>query len=210
MQGRLLPKYLGNFQAHPVGCWQNEFSIASKFGFDCIEFILDFNDVNKNPLMFKSGLENIVAISKRNNVSVKSVCADYYMESPIYLKEKSAKNRNLKILEKLVRNSYSIGIRDIIIPLVDASSLLNNNSRKYEAKNFLQEIIEKIKNLKINLCLETDLPPSQFYDFVKNINRPHIKINYDTGNSASLGYHFKEELDIYGNLVTNIHIKIEN
>ena len=38
---------MGNFQAHPVGCWQNEFSIASKFGFDCIEFILDFNDVNQ-------------------------------------------------------------------------------------------------------------------------------------------------------------------
>ena len=29
MQGRLLPKYKGRYQAHPVGYWQNEFDIAA-------------------------------------------------------------------------------------------------------------------------------------------------------------------------------------
>ena len=207
MQGRLLPKYLGRYQAHPVNYWQDEFSIASNFGFDCIEFIFDYNEADKNPLMSKSGLEKIMSVSRESNILIKSVCADYFMLSPIYVKEKSTKTHNLNILEKLVHNSYSLGVKDIIIPLVDSSSILNNKSKKYEAKTFLQDIIEKIKNMKINLCLETDLPPTQFYDFVKSINRPQIKINYDTGNSASLGYNFKEEFEIFGNLVTNIHIK---
>ena len=51
------------------------------------------------------------------------------------------------------------------------------------------------------------MPPRDFYEFVNSINKPQIKINYDTGNSASLGYNFVEELDLYGHLVTNIHIK---
>ena len=51
MQGRLLPKYQGRYQAHPVGYWQDEFYIASKNGLDCIEFILDFNDAEINPLL---------------------------------------------------------------------------------------------------------------------------------------------------------------
>ena len=44
MQGRLLPKYQGRYQAHPVGYWQKEFEVAQQIGIDCIEFILDFND----------------------------------------------------------------------------------------------------------------------------------------------------------------------
>ena len=51
MQGRLLPKYQGRYQAHPVNYWQNEFEIAKNIGLDCIEFILDFNDAEINPLL---------------------------------------------------------------------------------------------------------------------------------------------------------------
>ena len=51
MQGRLLPKYLGRYQTHPVGYWKKEFSIAKSFGLNCIEFILDLNDYKKNPLL---------------------------------------------------------------------------------------------------------------------------------------------------------------
>ena len=47
MQGRLLPKYKGRYQAHPVGYWQEEFKIASLYNLYCIEFILDYNLLKK-------------------------------------------------------------------------------------------------------------------------------------------------------------------
>ena len=71
------------------------------------------------------------------------------------------------------------------------------------SKAFLVKLILK----EINLCLETDLPPKKFLELVNEINHPQIKINYDTGNSASLGYDFYKEFETYGHLVTNIHIK---
>ena len=55
MQGRLLPKYQGRYQAHPTGYWQDEFPKVSELGLDCIEFILDYNDSEKNPLMHPDG-----------------------------------------------------------------------------------------------------------------------------------------------------------
>ena len=55
MQGRLLPKYKGRYQAHPVGYWQDEFPKAAELGLDCIEFILDYNDAEQNPLMTQEG-----------------------------------------------------------------------------------------------------------------------------------------------------------
>ena len=56
MQGRLLPKYQGKFQAHPIGYWKKEFPIASKLGLGSIEFILDFNESDKNPLLTNEGI----------------------------------------------------------------------------------------------------------------------------------------------------------
>ena len=51
IQGRLLPKYEGRYQAHPKGYWEDEFEIAKNLGLDCIEFILDYNDADQNPLL---------------------------------------------------------------------------------------------------------------------------------------------------------------
>ncbi len=36
MQGRLLPKYQGRYQAHPVGYWQDEFYLVSERNMDLI------------------------------------------------------------------------------------------------------------------------------------------------------------------------------
>ena len=47
MQGRLLPKYKGRYQAHPLGYWEDEFYIAKEFNLDCIEFIFDFDEIHK-------------------------------------------------------------------------------------------------------------------------------------------------------------------
>ena len=57
MQGRLMPKYLGRYQAHPIGYWQEEFQKAAELELDCIEFILDYNDADQNPLMTLGGFD---------------------------------------------------------------------------------------------------------------------------------------------------------
>lgn len=207
MQGRLLPKYEGKFQAHPVGYWQDEFKIASKLSFDCIEFILDYKLASSNPLLLETGLEQIISLSKKNNVFVRSVCADYFMQSPIFLDSLDKKKQNLDTLKKLFLNAKKLNITDIIIPLVDNSSVLLSKDKAKLAVKFLKTFFNQTNFENINICLETDLPPQYFLEFINNIDHPQIKINYDTGNSASLGYDFFEEFETYGHLVTNIHIK---
>ena len=91
MQGRLLPKYQGKYQAHPIGLWSEEFKAASELGFDGIEFILDFEKAEKNPLLLDDGLQSILYYSDKYNISVKSVCADYLMKTPIFIEDSSIK-----------------------------------------------------------------------------------------------------------------------
>ena len=50
MQGRLLPKFKGLYQSHPIDNWQNEFELASRLNLDCIEFIFDYNLYSFNPI----------------------------------------------------------------------------------------------------------------------------------------------------------------
>lgn len=206
MQGRLSPKYKGNYQAHPVGYWQDEFKYASNLGFDCIEFILDYDLAYLNPLMTDSGLDEISYLSKKNNVLIRSICADYFMESPVFLNDLNKQKKNLQTIKTLILNACKLGVTDIVIPLVDNSSVLSNKLKFRQVIKFFNLLFQEVQN-EVNLCLETDLPPQQFLDLINEINQPQIKINYDTGNSASLGYNFYEEFEKYGYLVTNIHIK---
>ena len=203
MQGRLLPKYKGRYQAHPVNYWQAEFYIARDLGFNQIEFILDFNDVELNPLLNKSGIKEIMNIIKDTGIEVKSICADYFMEAPLH---SSHKEKSLKVLKNLILNAKELNIIDIVIPCVDQSSL---KSQK-DMKSFVQAIksvLPLAEELNININFETDLNPKNFKKLLENFNSKNIKVNYDIGNSSSLGYDPIEEFEAYGEYISDLHIK---
>jgi L-ribulose-5-phosphate 3-epimerase len=206
MQGRLLPKYAGRYQAHPIGSWQNEFAVAAGFGLNLIEFILDLNDADQNPLLNQAGLDEIVRLGKTTGVEVKTICADYFMDAPLHASDPKAAAESVAVLSQLITNAASIGVTDIVIPCVDQSSLKTAVS----VARFCDQIgpladLAGTRNLK--LCLETDLGPQEFGALLATIASPHVGVNYDTGNSASLGFDPAEELAVYGNRITDIHIK---
>ena len=64
-----------------------------------------------------------------------------------------------------------------------------------------------LKRYNVNIALETDLNPIDFINLIKRISNKNIRVNYDIGNSASLGFDMIEEIKTYGNLISNIHVK---
>jgi len=204
MQGRLLPKFKGLYQSHPVGNWSTEFEIASSLNLNCIEFIFDydlysFNPIFSNPQIIKDQIN-------KTSVKVKSICADFFMAAPIQNACKAEINLYGFILEKLIQNLNFLEGNNIVIPFVDKSSLKNLAERKYVAK-FLNEFKKICSEHKISLALETDFSPKEFLKFFEFLDENHISVNYDSGNSASLGYSFEEEMKCYGEKISNIHIK---
>lgn len=206
MQGRLLPKYLGRYQAHPLGSWEQEFEIAKKVGLDNIEFILDYNDADKNPLLKVGGVDEILSVSNKTGVVIKTICADYFMEAPLYSVDNSVAEKSLKVLIELLEASSEIGVTDIVIPCVDQSTLGGIEAEERFVSQ-IQKVIPNIEKKNINLSLETDLAPQPFVNLLNKINSNRITVNYDTGNSAALGYDPIEELNAYGDRITDIHIK---
>lgn len=206
IQGRLLPKYKGRYQAHPLGYWQEEFDVASKVGLDCIEFILDYNDAEKNPLLIEGGVDELLAISKKTGVSIKTVCADYFMEAPLHSIDKIVAEESFVILTRLVNTATQLGVTDIVIPCVDQSTLDGEEAVERFVVQ-VNKIIPLIEKVGVNLSLETDLDPSAFVKLLDRLDSKRITVNYDIGNSAALGYDPIEELTAYGDRITDIHIK---
>ena len=206
MQGRLLPKFNNRYQAHPLGYWKEEFSIAKELGLSYIDFILDHNDYEINPLMSDLGIIEIEKIIQKTGVGVRSICADIFMVAPLHSENNSISNTSKEILLKLIENSAKLGITDIVIPCVDQSTLKG----EYDQTRLIENLAEPIKfatKKKINLALETDLAPIPFLDLLNKLDSDVVKVNYDIGNSASLGFDIFEEFKLYGNKISDIHLK---
>jgi sugar phosphate isomerase/epimerase len=206
MQGRLLPKLNGRYQAHPLGYWQNEFYLAQKFGLSCIEFILDYNDFEQNPLMSEVGLKELTKVIQATGVGVKSVCADYFMEAPLHVESMEESQKSQDVLLRLLKNAVTLGITDIVIPCVDQSSLKQELDQDRLVQQ-LQRPIALATEHKINLALETDLSPSAFAKLLAKFDADCVTVNYDLGNSAALGFDISEEFETYGHKISDIHIK---
>ena len=206
MQGRLLPKIDERYQCFPAFNWQKEFYLAKKLGLKTIEFIFDNFYPHLNPLISKDGLKELKKIQILTNIKVESICADYFMENPIFVDNPDQSKLNLLTLEKVVKNAKFLNIKNIILPCVDQSSL--NSKKKIDL--FVTQM-NKIKHLldetKINISLETDLPPKKFLILINRFKSKYITINYDTGNSAALGYDPEEEFKAYGSKISEVHIK---
>jgi L-ribulose-5-phosphate 3-epimerase len=206
MQGRLLPKYLGRYQAHPLGYWQDELPIAAELGLECIEFIFDFNDYESNPLWSVDGRNEIIKVSSETDIKVHSVCADFFMECPLHSKIEESRFFAKETLIQLLQNCNDLEISDIVIPCVDQSSLASSQCMDL-FKTQMLDVIPTAEKLGVNLSLETDLAPNSFKNLLDDLNSISVTVNYDTGNSAALGYGFRDELEAYGDKITDLHIK---
>jgi len=206
MQGRLVPKVEGRYQAFPIGMWQREFEVARECGLDLIEFILDFNEANENPLLKEHGIDEIKKVIKSTGVSIQSICADYFMHAPLHSKNDEIVFKSQKIIMRLLDSANILGVTDIVIPCVDNSSLHSLQDRDRFVRN-MSPVIKIAEEYKINLSLETDLEPETYLSLLHHFQSKRVTVNYDIGNSASLGYDPIEELDAYGTRITDIHIK---
>tara|TARA_Y100000389_G_C17467924_1_gene527428 strand:+ start:713 stop:1543 length:831 start_codon:yes stop_codon:yes gene_type:complete len=206
MQGRLLPKYQGKYQAHPIDYWQEEFKIANQLNLNCIEFILDYHKSEKNPLLNSDGLEEIKKIVQTSGVKVLSICADYFMQAPIHSNNFVIVDKSLAILDRLIKNASLIKASEIVVPCVDQSSLKNKKDIDSFVNN-IKSIVKTAESAGINICLETDLEPRVFANMLDTIGSKNVTVNYDIGNSAALGYDPIEEFKAYGHKITDLHIK---
>jgi len=206
MQGRLVPPSDGRFQCFPRERWRDEFALAQAAGLTGIEWIYDLYGADANPLATDDGLKLIDALSAETGVTVRSLCADYFMDRPLLRAGEAELDELVNILLWLLGRCDSAGIGRVVMPFVDASRIESDDDcdRLVAVMGRIAPILEKTG---IEVHLETSLTPASFADLLARLPHPSFKVNYDSGNSASLGYDTRLEFAAYGPRIGSVHIK---
>ena len=203
IQGRLSPITNNRIQQFPWDSWQNEFAIASKIDIRLVEWTIDTFKFYQNPLISLNQWEEINTIASKNNIFIPSVTCDYFMENPPWKSDLSLIKEGIIAIFQGMKN---ISAKILVVPLVDNSSLLESSNVNI-VKNLFTDLIPEISQNNIQIAFECDLNPERLLDFISEFDRNYFGINYDIGNSASLGFDPNKEFKAYGSRITNVHIK---
>jgi hexulose-6-phosphate isomerase len=206
MQGRLTPPVDGKFQFFPADNWKQEIKDANELKLHAIEWIYDLGCDKYNPIATDSGIDELTQALAPTNVRVESICADYFMRETLLAGSDAEISRRREKFIWLLERGAKMGVNRIILPFVDSSRLANESQQEHLVA-WLRSISEPFQNTQIEVHLETDLPPLSFAQLLFRINLPFVKINYDSGNSASNGFNVEDEFAAYGNHIGSVHIK---
>ena len=204
MQGRLLPPINGKIQAHPGEQWVNEFPMAQECGMDLIEWIFEEQGWQQNAIMAHP--EEIINISQKYGIQVVTLIADFFMDCPLLRVSKVEVGARMKVFESLLEKAGQVGVKFLNVPFVDNSEITSDEERDHVARLMLK-LLPIAEKLNMQVALETSLNPEKFRMLLDAIDHPLIKVNYDIGNSAALGYPPDEEMDAYGAQIATVHVK---
>jgi hexulose-6-phosphate isomerase len=206
MQGRLVPPTDNRIQCFPRLHWADEFELGANAGINCIEWIYDFYGADVNPIATDAGIAQMKALTRKTGVQVLSICADYFMERPLVRANPGELAERLAMIDWLLGRSHLLGVNRMVVPFVDVSRI--DTEAEFEGViETLQCILPMAEKTRIELHLETSLPPTRFASLLERLPHPLLKANYDSGNSSSLGYKPHDEFAAYGKRVGSVHIK---
>jgi hexulose-6-phosphate isomerase len=171
-----------------------------------IDWVIDGERVDENPLMTSEGLSEIKELEESTGVAVIAVCADYFKDFPLIRCTSKERDERVGMLHRILRQMSKAGISYLELPFVDQSAIKTDNELKTLVELF-SSLLDEIHKKNVTLAFETSLPPDPFAGFLNALDHPAVKVNYDIGNSASLGYDPREELMAYGQYVATVHVK---
>ena len=206
MQGRLCDRIDGKIQAFPSQNWESEFPKAQELGLGLMEWTLDQDCLYENPLMTASGQACIRKLSARHGVRVLSLTGDCFMHAPFYKVQGAERQGLLADLRAILDASQQVGIRYVLLPLVDNGSL---QTPEHEAA-LLEGVLplqQRLASAGMKIVFESDFASARLAAFIERFPQDAFGINYDIGNSAALGYSTTEEVGSYGHRIDNVHVK---
>lgn len=206
MQGRLGPSEDGRIQCAPKLHWREEFVKASKVGLYGIEWIDDLYTQDTNPLLRESGLEELQKCIDQHAICIPSVCLNRCIEEPLTQGSAEQRAARLEHVRHVIQNAKHIGAQHVVLPLLDAAAITSEEDMQ-SITAILRTLLPDLKSLPMQIHLETSLSPQEFDKLLQQVDDEHIRVTYDTGNSAGLGYNAEEEFAAYGHRIGSVHIK---
>jgi L-ribulose-5-phosphate 3-epimerase len=205
MQGRLSPLVDGKIQAFPAAHWRDEYPLAQQLALPLMEWTLDHEGLADNPLMTSPGRADIRDLGLRHGVAIETLTGDVFMQAPFWNRRGTARVRLVEEFDAVLEASAGAGIAIVVMPLVD------NGRPDVDGQAVLEDVllarVPVLRDRGLVIAFESDLPPDELASFIARFPADVFGVNYDIGNSASLGFDCAAEMAAYGPRILNVHIK---
>lgn len=206
MQGRLSAPVGGRIQAFPWTSWREEFVTAHALGFTLMEWTLDHERLAENPLLTETGRREVQALAERWQIRIESLTADFVMQAPFFKVEGLERQARLDDLRAVVEASAAARVGLLVIPLVDEGRLEDERQEEALVRG-LETLAADLRDACLRVAFESDYSPEAAAALLRRFPDNLYGLNYDTGNSAALGYDPDEEVRALGGRIFNVHIK---
>lgn len=207
MQGRLSPQIDGRIQAFPWPFWEDEFATASSLSLPFMEWTLDAKRLDENPLMTAAGRSRVCDLMAANSVAIPSLTGDCFMQEPYWKGIDNATiDERLDIFRRVVIACGEMSIEHVVVPLVDAGSITSAEEDSCFRRGLL-ECVPLLRDCGVKVVVESDRPPPEQARLVDAFPGDCVGINFDMGNSASLGWDPAAEIRVLGMRIANVHVK---
>src|SRR5262249_15466790 len=123
VQGRLSPLVNGKIQAFPSAHWRDEFPEAARPGLPLMEWTLDHDGLDDNPLMTGAGRREIRELGARHGVSVQTITGDLFMQAPFWKETGPARDARLREFDRVIDAAADAGAQLVVVPLADTRTL---------------------------------------------------------------------------------------
>ena len=100
----------------------------------------------------------------------------------------------------------AIDVNKIVVPLVDNGRIVDD-SEEARLLTQMKNLSKYLRKKNVQIIFETDFSPAKNKKFISKLPLDTFGINYDSGNSAALGYSVRKEFELLSTHIKNIHIK---
>tara|TARA_A100000164_G_scaffold376906_1_gene414913 strand:- start:1015 stop:1857 length:843 start_codon:yes stop_codon:yes gene_type:complete len=205
LQGRLVDNEKKNeIQFFPHNKWKKELEIFDIHNLKYIEWVASLENLKKNPIFYKKKLKDIIIECRKNKINIRSIDAQFFVKKPFYKGSKFEMKKRFNTLKKILLHSQTLKIKFFIIPALENAKIETNKQKKIFINGLKK--LSNLVNKNSYILIESDLSPKKLNNFINEIDKENIGINYDTGNSAGNGFNFDDEKK-YFSKVKNIHLK---
>lgn len=171
-----------------------------------MEWTLDQERIFENPLMTVSGRAIIRQLVSEHGIGIPSLTGDFCMQAPFWKAGGRAQQELTGIFEQVLLSCAEAGIKLLVVPLVDNGALENAAERAALERQCL-EFQPLLRELGLKIAFKSDLPPAPLAAFIDDFPADLFGINFDIGNSASLGWDPVEEIGMLAPRIVNVHVK---
>lgn len=206
MQGRLSAPSPDGPQSFPHASWREEFRRAAALGFDCIEWLFELRQHERNPLWTDSGRDEIRAAMESSGVAVDSVCAHYFIQWAPFAGAGGGDPALDRLLPALVERAADLGVRRIVVPLLEGASL-RDAADHGDLRRLVGNALEVAAERDMALAFETDLEAAPCRNLLEALASPAARLCFDAGNATAFGFDIAEDARCLISWIAEVHIK---